>query len=483
MKTLKECKDFGEIYEVIGEDRFCGFAKLLLAVLVATPFIFGIINYAMLLDYYHYDAYNFNYTCMTVCNIIYAIMLMWSLMYYLGKVQYMKLNSKQLIGLVKESECWILIWAALLIWTIVPITFSANPLGAIIGKTFLGSGYISHVFMWGVMGCAAMVADRIEREDLLKSFVIVANVLGVIMMSFELDIPFLKGFTAQGGVSVYTNRNHYGYIIAMSCAVMYGMYLKCLHEKEGLKKRLFYILSFAFNMYVLMINDTLGAYLAIVISYFVTLILWRVSGRKLGIKQFVPLLIIAGATAISAMGFITAKDWGSTIGQSLVVLWMDLFKIANKSDGYEEAGSLRMIIWMNTVKMIKARPIVGHGPDVYCDPMLNTLMDTPHNEFLECAFFLGIPGLVLYFSGLVGAFVKKCKQLKELDTITLVAASGVISYLISSFVGVRKFNTVCYFFMLMGLLIGRRCLATHEDKQTIVDKSADTNEIKDEGEM
>lgn len=477
MENLKQCKNFGELYEVIGENRFCAFSKLLISVLIASPLVFGVINYVMLLNIDYYNAYDYNYNCMTLCNIIFAIATLWSFMYYVGKIQHFHIGIKELFRVVKESEAWLILWGGLLVWTILPVAFSANPVASILGRTFLGSGYLSHIYMWGIMGCAAMITTSLEREDVMKSFVVIADILAVIMLAFELGIPFLSGFSADVGLSVYTNRNHYGYIIAMSGAIMYGMYIKCVEDNSNLNRRLFYIISFTLNMYVLMINDTLGAFLAIVLSYPVVLILWRASGRKIGVRRFVPLLVIISVTTMSALELIPTS-LPTTIGQSLVLLWKDLFKIAYKSEGYEQAGSLRMIIWMNTVEMIKAKPVFGYGPDIMYDKMGEVLMDTPHNEFLECAFFLGIPGLILYVGGLIGAFVKKCKQIKELNATTLVAAGGVISYLISSFVGVRKFNTVCYFFMFMGLIIGAKSLKAKETSLDEVD--AKENEATEE---
>ena len=94
--------------------------------------------------------------------------------------------------------------------------------------------------------------------------------------------------------------------------------------------------------------------------------------------------------------------------------------------------------------MIFERPIVGYGPDVMHNKADRWAIDSAHNEYLECAFFLGIPGLFLYLGGLFTVLVNKCKHLKELSSTTIVAAGAAIAYLISAFFGVRKFNSVCW---------------------------------------
>ncbi len=80
---------------------------------------------------------------------------------------------------------------------------------------------------------------------------------------------------------------------------------------------------------------------------------------------------------------------------------------------------------------------------------------TPHNEYLECAFYMGIPGGVLYLCGLIGLFICRIRKIKKIPLHMLVAGAAVIAYLVSAFFGVRKYHTVNYLFMFLGFLIFR----------------------------
>ena len=455
-KRLKECKNFGELYEAIGERRFGIVAYALMLVMICAPLIAGVINFKMLADYfamkYYYEAYNFNYKCITLWFFIFTLMFLWVLIFFLGKIQLNAWTLKSLFGTIKDKQRWLLWWIALAVWSIIPIACSIDPMGAIWGISQLAGGYITHIYMFGVLGIAYMMGASELKEKTIWAFIAISDILAVIMLAFEYDIPFLKRFTAATGVSTYTNSNHYGYIIVMAVIAVIGMYYKELEDERNILKRAFCIVSIIINAYALMINDTLGAYLAIVFTAFVLLIMWGIYTGRFKIAYLIPILIIAIFTILSFEGIITSK-LGSTIGPSLVVFFQDLFKVSQKSEGYRHAGTDRIGLWIDTVKKIMERPILGYGPDIVVDRDNNYIIwNTPHNEFLECAFFLGIPGLVLYLGGLISLCVAKLRRFKALSMYEMVAGGVVIGYLASSFFGVRKFNTVCYFFLFIGIL-------------------------------
>ncbi len=461
MKKGRDFKDFGELYQAIGEKNFGNVAYVLILLMIFVPFVAGIVNRVMLYRFFHkkasYFAYDYNYKCMTLWNVIFVLMLLWVLTYAIGRIKNNTHGFKSLFLSIYNKQPWLLWWLALLIWTIIPVAFSIDPFGSVFGIDQLAGGYISHIFMFGVLGCAYMISDNKQKELVVWMFIASTDVLSAIMLAFEYDIPFLKDFSAAPGVSVYTNSNHYGYIITMAYMAITGMYFLTLFEKKSneitLKKVLCWV-SFIIHAFAMVVNDTLGSYLAIMFTVIVMPVMWAVKTKKFKIHYFVPIIIMIAFTVISYEGYIHTK-LGSSIGPSLVVFVQDLFRVSQKSEGYEHAGTDRIGLWIETIKKIKESPIVGYGPDIVVDRYNNWIIpNTPHNEFLECAFFMGIPGLILYLGGLIHLCVIKIKEFKVLKLYSLLTAGVVIGYLASSFFGVRKFNTVCYFFMFIGLLVG-----------------------------
>ena len=119
-------------------------------------------------------------------------------------------------------------------------------------------------------------------------------------------------------------------------------------------------------MYGLMINNTLGAYVAIVLAMLIILIFWRVNKGRLHPLAFAPIVITIVITYLSYMNVIT-NIWGETIGNCIGQFWRDLFTVVEHAEGFEQAGTNRMMLWLATLEIIPQKPIFGFG--------------NPHNDY------------------------------------------------------------------------------------------------------
>jgi len=458
-KELKKCKNFKEIYGIIGESGFSKGAELLMGILIFSPLLAGVVNFIMLtlLGNTGYDAYEYNLKYMTISNIIFAVITVYFLVYMICRISAADRNIVAFGSYIRKNEAWLIWWFFLLGWGLITCFTSVNPRGAIMGATELSSGYMSHIYMLCVMGCM-WLTDSDGRNRLIKRYIIVSDILAVIMLAFQYNIPFLSRFTAWYGCSVFTNSNHYGYYIAVASLCMVGMFFKeCENDSanQRIKSRYGYLGSFALQLWTLMINDTLGAYFGVVFGILALIIFWSISIGKVRLYMTVPALLVAFFTYLSFVGIITSR-LGSTIGPSLVVFVKDIFKISHKQEGYEQAGTNRIKLWKDTIEAIKKSPVFGYGPDVMFDKNNIACVElTPHNEYLECALFMGIPGGVMYVGGLISLFISRVRRLKVISQEMLMASGAVVAYLVSAFFGVRKYHTVVYLFVFLGLLINK----------------------------
>lgn len=429
---------------------------LLLMLFCIAPLFDGVINRTMLVEEeIVYNAYKYNDYCIEVYYTIFVIILGFVL------VKLLKLAKKHSLAETVKStlkrEPWLIFWGCLLIWSLAPTLNAIDTQRAFLGATELSSGYFSYLFSLSIMLCAYWTKEH-ERTVLLKFYVVISDVLALITLSFEYNIPFFKEFTVPiTGLSVYTNQNHYGYYLAVAIMCMTGLFFTSLEEKNrNVKGRrawaVVYLLSALANMYTLVLNDTLGAYLAVLFALVFLMVIWRIRFGKMNALYFVPIVFLGILTVLSYTGMIMSKA-GNTVGFSLVAFLMDIMKVKRK-ESVNNFGTGRLRIWKETIGRIMEHPILGYGPDMMFDFYGDMLLETtPHNEFLECAFFLGIPGLVLYMGGLIKLCVDRCKGLKKLTPYQLTAAGVVLGYLISSFFGVRKFNTSTYLYMFLGMLM------------------------------
>ena len=457
-KMLKKYRSIGEFYSYVGDEGYGKLAGYLLRLMVVSPIIAGIINFIMLLQItYYYDAYEYNHRFMIVSNTIFILITLCFCTYIVGKMRYNKWYVENVLVILYQREPWLLFWICLLIWGLFSSLASCSIRGALFGGTELSGCYMSHVFMLCVMGCAYIANDE-ERRKIIRLYIVVSDILVIVMLAFEYDIPFISGFTAASGCSVFTNSNHYGYYIAVASLCFAGMYFLETEKKakQDRKNTYIYIGSFTVHMWALMLNDTLGAYFGVIFGIAGLMIMWKMRTGKLGMIRWIPVFIVIGFTFLSYVGMMNSK-LGSSIGASLIVFIGDVFSVTHKTQGYEQAGTNRIALWKETIDAIKLNPILGYGPDLMYDRWYRPVISlTPHNEYLECAFYMGIPGGILYLSGLIGLFISRLKRIKGIPLHMIVSGATVISYLVSAFFGVRKYHTVNYLFMFLGFLIIRK---------------------------
>jgi O-antigen ligase len=212
-----------------------------------------------------------------------------------------------------------------------------------------------------------------------------------------------------------------------------------LHTSK--KKRIGAGILAAIQIYTLVLNNTFGCYLAVLFICIFIPILFRLANIKFSVLHLLPLFMLIAITLFTNPEFI-----GTNFTQ-----------LANDTDNLTDAsGSGRWILWKTTFEAILEKPLLGYGPEgmawVFDAQGLNN--DRPHNELLQYAASLGIPGLLCYLSALVLLWRKFWKARKQADLVLLTAACTVVAYFISSLVGNTMFYTTPYYFMFLGLVAG-----------------------------
>jgi len=302
------------------------------------------------------------------------------------------------------------------------------------------SGYIERVsFRHTVLMGYLAVADAIALSALYEKY------LG--------DIQAYKGKTEVS--TIFINSNHYGYFLAMAIMISIGYYMF-----EVRKKAVFGALSAIVNIFVLVLNNTIGAILAVGICTSVTVLLVLISEMNSGkikdeisekralaetAKRAVILLILAVAGVIATLGI------SSDIRSSVVALFHDIGSIiAGMSTGTE--GSGRWLLWRTVAQYIAEKPLFGYGCEGVSARLFDaTGMGDAHCEPLTYAAYYGIPGAVLYLAGVFTATIKYFKDRHNLPSYCRSAFLGAAAYFISSLVGVPMFNTMPFFFIFMGM--------------------------------
>ena len=118
-------------------------------------------------------------------------------------------------------------------------------------------------------------------------------------------------------------------------------------------------------------------------------------------------------------------------------------------------NTIRLKMWQIAWEYIRQRPVLGLGPDGSgITERAFSLVDRPHNEYIQYALYLGIPGAAMYLTALGSLFLRCLRQLKALPVPAVVLGGVVFAYCASAFIGNTMYYTTIYFFCFLGLLTG-----------------------------
>lgn len=337
---------------------------------------------------------------------------------------------KKEFHLKKWDICFILVLVA----GLFSVIFSDNKALTIIGSDYRMDGYFSYlIYAAFYIGARTIQKDKI-RLNLMRFLTVAATFL-----CFDY---ILKGSLT----SIFNNQNHFAYLLTISCMLLCGLYLYA--KKTG--EKVCYLLMFIINSIALLGTNTFGSYLAVLFGLIFALIFCYVSRKeKSFLKRMIFILSIFFLVSLG-MNFLNGE-----LKTNFKIFGSDINKIVTNAEDANDAGSYRIRLWKTAFRYIKDRPFFGYGPEgTYYEYMEETDYDRPHNEYIQCAMFMGIPAAVFYLLGLFLLFINCIKSKKNLPPYAVISGFSVFAYCISAFFGNTMYYTSPYFFMMLGLLSG-----------------------------
>lgn len=284
--------------------------------------------------------------------------------------------------------------------------------------------------------CGAMLWKSSHKRGLLYLLLFSAIPINALALVNEWvqDVPFFLG---AGVSAVFHNSNHYGYYLMLVIVVSLLLFV----YEEKLPWKIFDALSAVLGTMVLIPNNTLGAYIAVLAVLTAFIIYCFISDRKRIWWALGALGIFLAATLCLSFSY-------NTILSSFVTLFGDVGKIAADPFEADSAGSSRWKLWKGTVRNMHESPWLGFG----VEGLLNTHhVGTPHNELLQYMEFFGIPAMLLYLAAVFTVLFTVLRHSKELDKMTLVCFCAAVGYFVSSMFGVAIYYTTPFFYIFLGL--------------------------------
>lgn len=345
-----------------------------------------------------------------------------------------------------RAEPWYGLLAGLLLWALISVLRSDDPISAFTGGDYFCDGYSSYLIYAGIFVCAAVIRKEKHRLLLAGSFGAVIAALSVIMVVQTHGSPFLDYCFPSRRAVVFNQFNHFGYMLCMGVLAFLGLYLFDRSGKGWRKAA--YLAGFAWLVYALLVNDTFGAYLAAVTALAAVYLVYFIRREAISVRVFLPVALLILFSVLNSVGF-TQGD--ASVSGNFQQFGADVTHVIANDEQAAAAGTFRMTLWRDTAARIAQRPVFGFGPEGFVGENSITNGRLPHNEYLQIAGFLGVPALLLYLAALLSLAWHHCRHIRELDPMVIAVAGVSVGYLISACFGNPVFNTAPYLWLFLGL--------------------------------
>ncbi len=301
-------------------------------------------------------------------------------------------------------------------------------------------GYSSYILYF--IFTLFFISDR-QKTILLKIFAI-TSLFNVVMTAIDY-IVFDRYFNFATGDSMFFNSNHYGYYLLV-IAIFYATYF-ILCQKAA--KKILSIICFMLTVGVLLINNTLGCQLALIIGIIFIGIICSLAKARFQVLTFV---IFLAFLATCATGYVTSDTIRKNIDNNIYQLINDTNAL--KGDEHNSStGIARLVLWEHTINHISEKPLLGHSADKLLTRLEEeTGMDGRcHCDYLHYAVCFGIPAAIIYIVAIFLIYLRGLKYKSSLNNTNLIGLCCAIAYLASAMVGSSMFYTAPFLFIMLGL--------------------------------
>ena len=331
-------------------------------------------------------------------------------------------------------------------WALVSVSWSASSYAAMYSAVHWSACALA------VFGFAAWLRSDVWLGRFAGS-VVVSGAL-VTGISFVQLSGGMRGIPSVRVPSAgFANPNVLGEFLCMT--ILFSASAACLVRRRPMGAALCW-LAVAAGMVVLYLTHCRAAWLAIGCAT-----LWSAGlllKRRTGWKRYAPVAVLILCVG-SFAGFFLMKQPA----------------VKRSFDG---SANYRLIVWNNTLELLKQEPLLGHGAGSFTT-MYGAVLNTnqadssfgkdvqirrAHNDFLQTAVELGLPGffLLVFFAGgvLVMALRLMNAQSTEFEQFVVFASSGaLVAFLVTAFFGFpfQRALTPLLAFLSAGMIIALYC--------------------------
>lgn len=253
------------------------------------------------------------------------------------------------------------------------------------------------------------IPDFSMGKKLVKVFLYIILLMEPIVLLQQAGVPFIYTMFASWNSAIFQQFNYMGYMLCMTLLGFVGLYL---YEKEKPAKKVWYLFCIALTTVTLIYNNTMGSILAATVSLPFIYGFYHMRKHSFKGEDFMPLVIYVFMVSMGLLGVLPDAQ---LFKESVAGLFGDIATLTgmDTSKDIGQIGTSRGQLWKDTIERIPNHPLLGHGPSGFTFENAITNMDSPHNEYLQVAGFLGLPCLAGYLTGLFSIVWKAFNKISE----------------------------------------------------------------------
>lgn len=350
------------------------------------------------------------------------------------------------------SKKIILIFIGFLLWCLISTIFSSDIKKSLYGIEYRYNGFIEYLscFSFGILGFSL---NQKSRNIYFRLFTFIALVIAAVnIYNLKVSGNYLPTNDYSG---IFYNINHYGYFLSYSVIIVIFLFL---HEKNLIIKIVNFII-FCFFTYILIVNNTFGAYIAVLVTLIFICVYCGIKNKKIEFIILLTAFVMLSVTTTYNNEYVVRNNFEELFGDFNTInheIKHSEYELGHDCNNISYIGNYRGKIWIYAFKYSLRKPILGYGLDnlgsTYSKD--NIYIDTPHNLILNLAATVGYPGMLLYVGGLIALIIKGIKRIKKNNNdLENIVVFLLIDHFISSMFGVTIYYVIPYFIIFLGMAV------------------------------
>lgn len=328
---------------------------------------------------------------------------------------------------------------------IITTLLNGAPLISIVGRYYRGeglAGFLSYIVYFLL---AAFILPEKKKKIFTNIFLATSVMVGLVIFVDYIILNDKYGY-AMEQCMIFYQYNHLGYYLLMSIMTFGALFVTA----KKLVYKIINICGFMFMTAVLIMNDTWGCQVALLVGIIFTIIVYSIGKGKF---QPVTLILLAAMLLTYLTAYVTVDRLKENIQKNIEQQFYDTGALIDKDEiDHMTTGVARIVLWENAFRYLCERPLIGHGADVTGERLLEDTGDNDrcHCEFLNYAVSYGVPATLVYIAALFMVYLRGLKKKKQLTDVHYMGLCVAFTYLASSLIGNSMFYTAPYLFIALG---------------------------------